>query len=92
MDLGFVFSEEDKDSNLALIIPGLQRLGMNEEEKEGFDKNSAIPRPYLSEAWEVLDQKKEKPLGNWRIPSLSNEVSMKDSLKCWAHAVASAVR
>ncbi|KAJ7947150.1 DUF1685 family protein [Quillaja saponaria] len=98
MDLGFVFSEEDKDSSLASIIPGLQRLGKKdgeeeEEEEEEIDE-SAIPRPYLSEAWEVLDRrkKKENPLMNWRIPALNNEIDMKDSLKLWAHTVASTVR
>ncbi|KAF7803278.1 uncharacterized protein G2W53_042389 [Senna tora] len=98
MDLGFVFSEEDKDSSLASIIPGLQRLGKkDEEEEEEGDSDSEqdleIPRPYLSEAWEVLDmEKKQNPLMNWRIPTLSNEIDMKDSLRWWAHTVASTVR
>lgn len=34
MDLGFVFSEEDKGSSLASIVPGLNRLGKKEEEEE----------------------------------------------------------
>ena len=29
-----MFSEEDKDSSLASIIPGLQRLGKKEEEED----------------------------------------------------------
>ncbi|KAI4332514.1 hypothetical protein L6164_017417 [Bauhinia variegata] len=97
MDLGFIFSEEDKDSSLASIIPGLQRLGKKNEEEEDeherdFDE-SAIQRPYLSEAWEVLDRrKKEDPLLNWRIPALNNETDIKNSLRWWAHAVASTVR
>ncbi|ONI10751.1 hypothetical protein PRUPE_4G066000 [Prunus persica] len=92
MDLGFVFSEEDKeDSNLASIIPGLQRLGKDGQD-EVFDE-SAIPRPYLSEAWKVRDQRKrEKPLMNWRFPALGNEIDMKDNLRWWAHTVASTVR
>ena len=101
MDLGFVFSEEDKDSNLASIIPGLKKLGKKdhdhdhgEEDKEAFDDESAISRPYLSEAWEVMEKRKKvkKPLMDWRFPSLSNEMDMKDNLRWWAHTVASTVR
>lgn len=97
MDLGFVFSEEDKDSSLVSIIPGLQRLGKNngsEQEKSKVLDGSTfkIARPYLSEAWEVCERKDVNPLMNWRIPALSNEVDMKDSLKWWAHTVASTVR
>ncbi|KAK6124183.1 hypothetical protein DH2020_042092 [Rehmannia glutinosa] len=82
MDLGFVFSEEDKDSNLVEIIPGLQKLGREQNVK---DLSGPRARPYLSEAW-------ESPLMKWRFPAVSNEIDMKDSLKWWAHSVASAVR
>ncbi|XP_045805710.1 uncharacterized protein LOC123898742 [Trifolium pratense] len=93
MDLGFVFSEEDKDTNLVTIIPGLQRLGKNGEEEEKEEDCSAIQRPYLSEAWEIQDRRKEeKPLMKWKISAPINEVDMKYSLKCWAHTVASAVK
>ncbi|KAL5096933.1 hypothetical protein RYX36_001260 [Vicia faba] len=96
MDLGFVFSEEDKDSSLVTIIPGLQRLGKNdngEEEEEDSSIESMIQRPYLSEAWEVQERrKKEKPLMNWKIPAPTNDVDMKYSLMCWAHNVASTVK
>ncbi|XP_002522240.3 uncharacterized protein LOC8275162 [Ricinus communis] len=99
MDLGFVFSEEDKDSSLVSIIPGLQRLGnKDQEEEKKEEKNSAfdegaVSRPYLSEAWEALDnRKKEEPLMNWRIPASTNEIDMKYNLKWWAHTVASTVR
>uniref|UniRef100_A0A5B7A5Y1 DUF1685 family protein n=1 Tax=Davidia involucrata TaxID=16924 RepID=A0A5B7A5Y1_DAVIN len=101
MDLGFVFSEEDKNSSLVSIIPGLQRLGRkvgdgsddDEEEEKSIDEY-AVSRPYLSEAWDVLDQRKvENPiLMNWRIPALDNEMDMKDHLRFWAHTVASTVR
>ncbi|KAK7302979.1 hypothetical protein RJT34_13877 [Clitoria ternatea] len=92
MDLGFVFSEEDKDSSLASIIPGLQRLGKSDEEDEDCGESS-IQRPYLSEAWKVHEKKKrENPLMNWKIPAPNNEIDMKDSLRCWAHIVASTVR
>ncbi|KAK3183965.1 hypothetical protein Dsin_031251 [Dipteronia sinensis] len=98
MDLGFVFSEEDKDSSLVSIIPGLQRLKKNGEENDNdIDRESInkqnVSRPYLSEAWDVLEQRKaENPLVNWRVPALKNEVNMKDHLKFWAHTVASTVR
>lgn len=92
MDLGFVFSDEDRNSKLASILPGLHRFGKKDGEEEVIDE-SAIPRPYLSEAWEVLERRNEEnPLMNWRIPASSNEISMKDSLKLWAHTVASTVR
>ncbi|KAK0589353.1 hypothetical protein LWI29_013128 [Acer saccharum] len=98
MDLGFVFSEEDKDSSLVSIIPGLQRLkktgeeNVNDIDTESINKQM-VSRPYLSEAWDVLEQRKaENPLVNWRVPALKNEVNMKDHLKFWAHTVASTVR
>lgn len=96
MDLGFVFSEEDKnDSNLASIIPGLQRLGQKtgeNEEETGIE--NGISRPYLSEAWESVEEENEKRiLMKWRVPALgATEMDMKDHLKFWAHTVASTVR
>ncbi|RHN42660.1 hypothetical protein MtrunA17_Chr8g0379321 [Medicago truncatula] len=97
MDLGFVFSEEDKDSSLVEIIPGLQRLGKKNEEEEEEEEDvydeSVVQRPYLSEAWEVYDwRKKEKPLVNWKVPAMNNEIDMKNSLRLWAQTVASTVR
>lgn len=97
MDLGFVFSEEDVNSSLVEIIPGLQILGKKEhgksEKEETCSGKSSVQRPYLSEAWEVLDTRKtENPFMNWRIPDLGNEIRMKDSLKLWAQTVASTVR
>ncbi|KAL5576957.1 hypothetical protein UlMin_018656 [Ulmus minor] len=101
MDLGFVFSEEDRESSLASIIPGLQRLGKRDDEEEDDDRTavideSTISRPYLSEAWEVFDMRKKESynpiLMNWRVPALSNEMDMKDNLRWWAQTVASTVR
>ncbi|CAI0560657.1 unnamed protein product [Linum tenue] len=92
MDLGFVFSEEDKDSRLASILPGLQRLG---KKVDGEVDESAIPRPYLSEAWAAREAEKlRNPVTNWRVPAmgLGSEMDMKDSLRLWAHTVASTVR
>ncbi|CAN1166227.1 hypothetical protein LINPERPRIM_LOCUS34182 [Linum perenne] len=92
MDLGFVFSEEDKDSRLVTILPGLQRLGKTEQPP------AAVPRPYLSEAWAAKEERKKEnkkkvvnPLMNLKVP-IGNEVELKDSLRLWAHSVASAVR
>ncbi|KAL2328036.1 hypothetical protein Fmac_021463 [Flemingia macrophylla] len=95
MDLGFVFSEEDKDSGLVSLIPGLQRLGIEEDEGKGDDYESvAFNKPYLSEAWDVLYQREigNDPLLNWRVPVRGNEIDMKESLRFWAHKVASIVR
>ncbi|KAL2476654.1 hypothetical protein Adt_37390 [Abeliophyllum distichum] len=101
MDLGFVFTDEDKDSNLVSIIPGLQRLGGKWDgklegkwEEKGFDKSAEVSRPYLSEAWDVLEDENrvKKPLMDWRIPNFGNEMELKDHLRFWAHTVASTVR
>ncbi|KAK7405061.1 hypothetical protein VNO78_06234 [Psophocarpus tetragonolobus] len=93
MDLGFVFSEEDKDSRLVSLIPGLQRLGREEDEGQGNESVVSDNEPYLSEAWDVLDQREMRnPLLNWRVPARGNEIDMKDNLRFWAHTVASIVR
>ena len=64
MDLGFVFSEEDRDSRLVSIIHGLQKLGKNDDKIENNDNkcgnNSSISRPYLLEAWEVTEKKRKE--------------------------------
>lgn len=105
MDLGFVFTEEDnKDSKLVSIIPGLQRLGISseggEEDRDDEDQrvdgiheySHVVSRPYLSEAWEALEyQRKKNQLMNWRIPADLGK-GMKHHLKFWAHTVASTVR
>lgn len=97
MDLGFVFSDEDKDSRLVSILPGLQRLGRNVEGSEGvdgFEETTSVSRPYLSEAWDFggEEERVKNPLMDWRIPSFGNEMELKDHLKFWAHTVASTVR
>ncbi|KAL0362468.1 UNVERIFIED_CONTAM: hypothetical protein Scaly_1202000 [Sesamum calycinum] len=99
MDLGFVFSDEDRDSRLVSVIPGLQRLGKNVQEESvhgcGEASSTAVSRPYLSEAWECLkDEKRVKNyrLIDWRIPAFGNETELKDHLRFWAHTVASTVR
>ncbi|CAI0475965.1 unnamed protein product [Linum tenue] len=92
MDLGFVFSEEDRESSLVSILPGLQRLG-KKDGGEAVEPPSA--RPYLSEAWAVQEKEKMRnPVMNWRVPALGlgSEIDMKDSLRLWAHSVASTVR
>ncbi|KAK9696855.1 hypothetical protein RND81_08G001500 [Saponaria officinalis] len=119
MDLGFVFSEHDKDSILASIIPGLHRLGNNNinnnnnninnndndndndnDVVENDGKNGSkkgVTRPYLSEAWKVLEKKNKKKQNsvvmlNWKVGGSNNEIDMKCYLKSWAHSVASAVK
>ncbi|KAI3891858.1 hypothetical protein MKX03_031932 [Papaver bracteatum] len=104
MDLGFVFSEEDKNSSLVSIIPGLQILGnkenlITEAQEEDQSRKPArsadFQRPYLSEAWAVLENKRkeeELPLIKLQVPKLDNEIAMKYHLRNWAHTVASAVR
>ncbi|XP_008790021.1 uncharacterized protein LOC103707351 [Phoenix dactylifera] len=99
MDLGFTFSEAEADPRLISIVPGLQQLGKREpgdgeQAAEGSScaseevDESAISRPYLSEAWDAPENK----LVNWRIPKAADGVVLKDHLRSWAHAVASTVR
>ncbi|KAF3643903.1 hypothetical protein FXO38_09569 [Capsicum annuum] len=105
MDLGFEFSQEDVNSSLVEIIPGLQKLRKNMDSDDDdddqqsqkvniFEKSGkSRARPYLSEAWEVLEKKKKmNPLMNWKVPETSNEIDVKHSLKWWAHTVASTVK
>nr|XP_016511294.1 PREDICTED: uncharacterized protein LOC107828488 [Nicotiana tabacum] len=98
MDLGFEFSEEDVNSSLVEVIPGLQKLGKNRDSGDQvkvncFEKSESRARPYLSEAWEILEKKNRmSTLMNWKIPATSNEIDVKRSLKRWAHTVASTVK
>ncbi|XP_057453421.1 uncharacterized protein LOC130745259 [Lotus japonicus] len=105
MDLGFVFSEEDKNSGLVSLIPGLHRLGSREDAGEGDDDDEeqeenidetviSDHKPYLSEAWDVLYRRRGRrnPLLDWRVPDSGSEIDMKHSLRFWAHSVASIVR
>ncbi|RWR89202.1 hypothetical protein CKAN_01825100 [Cinnamomum micranthum f. kanehirae] len=93
LDLGFTFSDDHEiDSRLSSIVPGLRRLGKNAAavvDEEEVDE-SAVSRPYLSEAWTV-NRREENPLTNWRIPATSNAADIKKHLKIWAQAVASTV-
>lgn len=88
-DLGFWFLDGEVDSRLVSIVPGLQRLKKGGEEEAA--EESAVCRPYLSEAWTV-DEREENPLMNWRVPVVCNVEDMKDRLRSWAQAVASTVR
>ncbi|KAJ8626653.1 hypothetical protein MRB53_019960 [Persea americana] len=92
LDLGFTFSDGEIDSRLSSIVPGLRRVGKNAAaavDEEEVDE-SAVSRPYLSEAWAV-NRREENQLTNWRIPATSNAADMKKHLKLWAQAVASTV-
>ncbi|CAN4103208.1 unnamed protein product [Withania somnifera] len=94
MDLGFEFSDKDKDSNLVTILPGLRRLGREDHEMD----ESGVSRPHLSEAWGVkikMEGKRNNTLKSWRINTDhfgNNEMEIKDRLKLWARSVASTVR
>lgn len=108
MDLGFNFSEvAESDQRLLSIVPGLRRRASSEEgvakeaeEGEGSADESAISRPYLSEAWDVVAEHQERRrshahdhlLRNWKVPAAGEGVDMKDHLRSWAHTVASAVQ
>ncbi|RAL41643.1 hypothetical protein DM860_008825 [Cuscuta australis] len=90
MDLGFVFSDEDRESELVSIIPGLQKKGVSES-----GQISDVSRPYLSEAWDAMEEEERdigSGLGNWRVPAFGNEMEIKKHLRFWAYAVASNVR
>lgn len=90
-DLGFVFSEQDKDdSHLVEMIPGLQKQKVEGNNELILLRATIRPRPYLSQAWEYCYE--ESQLMKWRVPAHVNDIDMKDSLKWWAHTVASSVR
>ncbi|KAF8033850.1 hypothetical protein BT93_C0193 [Corymbia citriodora subsp. variegata] len=62
------------------------------DEKASAGECAVVARPYLSEAWEWWDERREEdPLMNWKVPALGNETDMRESLKRWAHTVASTV-
>ncbi|VVA92939.1 unnamed protein product [Arabis nemorensis] len=92
MDLGFVFTEEDLNSELPEILPGLRTFLCREEYSK---TESLVPRPYLSEAWEYQCDKrgarreKDSMVIDFRMAKLCGEMNMKDSLKWWAPCVAS---
>ncbi|XP_015165323.1 uncharacterized protein [Solanum tuberosum] len=90
MDLGFEFSEEDKNSSLVTIVPGLEKWGIVDEKVENKKKDIVHKRPYLSEAWEILEKRKmSKKLLKWRFPAMNNDMNMKHNLRFWAQTVAS---
>ncbi|CAI9759991.1 unnamed protein product [Fraxinus pennsylvanica] len=92
MDLGFEFTEKDKSSScLVSIIPGLQHWGEIDVNENNWEK---VSRPYLSESWGVLNQRKaHSPLMKWEtLGSVHDEINMKDQLRVWAQSVASTVR
>lgn len=91
MDLGFVFTEEDLNSELPEILPGLRTLLCREEQRK--TESSVVRRPYLSEAWEFHSKRgrreKDTMVIDLRMAKLCGETNMKDSLKWWARSVAS---
>lgn len=94
MDLGFTFSDADADPRLMEIVPGLQRLRAAEDEASdscASTDDMAVPRPYLSEAWDAADEEMNR-LRSFKIPIGGGGADLKDQLRFWAHAVASTVR
>lgn len=93
IDLGFVFTEEDLNTELPEIIPGLRKFLCPEEQRK--TESSVVPRPYLSEAWDFNSDKwsgrteKDSMVIDFRMAKLCGEINMKDSLKWWARSVAS---
>ncbi|KAL0363487.1 UNVERIFIED_CONTAM: WD repeat-containing protein 53 [Sesamum calycinum] len=87
MDLGFVFSEEDRESGLVEIIPGLQRLGADRRKEEKL-------RPYLSEAWEALNRRREmeRPLMKWRVPAYDGAETLRGHTAAAICCIASRIR
>lgn len=102
MDLGFDFSDVETDHRLMSIVPGLQRLKAAGGEdsapgspsaSKGDGEESAVVRPYLSEAWEAaMAAEEEERLRRWRIPEAVEGIDLKDHLRVWAQRVASTVR
>ncbi|KAE8717000.1 putative Peroxidase 21 precursor [Hibiscus syriacus] len=83
MDLGFTFTKEHLNPTMIRVVPGLLRLGFEQEKKR------VVVRPYLSEAW--LIKRPDSPLLNLR-PRVYAAADMKKHLMFWARIVASVVR
>lgn len=105
MDLGFVFEKEKVSKRMMSLIPGLQRLEKQKDDKkivydehehddenedEDDDESRGIMRPYLSESW--LIRRPDSPLLNLRVPRTSKAADMKKYLKYWARTVASSIQ
>ncbi|KAI3979122.1 hypothetical protein MKX01_016947 [Papaver californicum] len=91
MDLGFRLGKKE---NL-IIEPQEEEEEDKSRKLENNNKSVNIQRPYLSEAWAILENKRkeeELPSINWQVPKLDSEIAMKYHLRNWAHTVAYAVR
>ncbi|CAN8313573.1 unnamed protein product [Cochlearia groenlandica] len=88
IDLGFVFTEQDLDSELPEILPGLRTfLHKEEQSKTEF----LVSRPYLSESWDFTRTRRDKDSMVYRdlgMATLCCETNMKDSIKWWARSIA----
>ncbi|EOA36100.1 hypothetical protein CARUB_v10011127mg [Capsella rubella] len=93
MDLGFVFTEEDLNSELPEILPGLRTFLSREEQKR--TEESSVRRPYLSETWDFNSDNwsgrtdEESMVIDFTMAKSCGENNMKESLKWWARSVAS---
>ena len=81
LDLGFTFSDAEADPRLMEIVPGLQRLkaagdkeplaeaaGDEEASSCASAYDAAVSRPYLSEAWDAMEEEEVNRLRNFKIP------------------------
>ncbi|KAF1881234.1 hypothetical protein Lal_00023270 [Lupinus albus] len=86
MDLGFIFKKENLSPKLMSIVPGLQRLGLDNDIEANEEEKRDIKRPYLSEAWNIriLDS----PLLSLRIHKPYSAANMKKHIQVWAKIVA----
>ncbi|KAJ1395963.1 hypothetical protein SESBI_32932 [Sesbania bispinosa] len=98
MDLGFIFKKEYISPRMMSVVPGLQRLGLHQDEEHTQvmndveaeeEKRDDIMRPYLSEAW--LIKRPDSPLLNLKIPKPCSASNMKKHLRFWAKTVASEI-
>ncbi|XP_074574692.1 uncharacterized protein LOC141831171 [Curcuma longa] len=90
MDLGFVFRKEELSLGIMSMIPGLQRLAMDEEScREGEEEEEdeeGKGRPYLSEAWSSNGRRR---LSVVSVPVFGTD--MKKQLRSWAKQVAASI-
>ncbi|XP_058103374.1 uncharacterized protein LOC131246928 [Magnolia sinica] len=76
LDLGFTFSEEEMDTRLVSIVPGLQRFGNSCGEEVSVD-GRVVSRPSLSEAWNVC----------FRIGQVNRSVGVATPKQCCSSGV-----
>lgn len=86
MDLGFVFRKEELSLDIMSMIPGLQRLAMDEESYREEEDEEGKGRPYLSEAWSSNGRRGFSVVS---VPLFGTD--MKKQLRSWAKEVAASI-